>query len=446
MSKKLQQKELSADETEVPRQQEMESAKQSTKAGKSQELKSPKQPTKGSKMQQDINHPKQFTKEGNSQEVIKSPKQFADKGNTQKEVETIKELSRMQRSPNKSTITGLSQQLPKNQHKGITCEKGVVKPTSTMIYESEQGNSSSSSSEKDNDTSLKKKLFFSPKKSPNKNQSLQGRSNKEDENRIQEENAQKINVRSDVVQRFSSSKTTEPPASKVDLPNNERILRKRAAKNNQNNEKIANPYTDSECEVVEKLPAPKIPSPPKRVLRSRNKKSNSVKNVEMISDVDSEDGTKNSVKQTVASSCDDGSDSTVCSGKGSKPGGRKRKVEKRVVHKRVSALVRETSTQSSEEDSEGAYHKPSKKQQPQQKASKVIKTNAETQMDLGNDERAAAGSLQRKEKTQLSNRASGKKQASKVSKQTGNRDGSRRQNEMSDDTPWSEDEIQRLNE
>jgi len=455
MSKKSQQKELSADETEVPRQQEMESAKQSTKAGKSQELKSPKQPAKGGKTQQDINHPKQFTKEGNSQEVIKSPKQFADKGNTQKEVETTKELSRMQRSPNKSTITGLSQQLPKNQHKGITCEKGVVKPTSTMIYESEQGNSSSSSSEKDNDTSLKKKLFFSPKKSPNKNQSSQGRSNKAelvseekraDENRIQEENAQKINVRSDVVQRFSSSKTTEPPASKVDLPNNERILRKRAAKNNQNNEKSANPYTDSESEVVEKLPAPKIPSPPKRVLRSRNKKSNSVKNVEMISDVDSEDGTKNSVKQTVASSCDDGSDSTVCSGKGSKPGGRKRKVEKRVVHKRVSALVRETSTQSSEEDSDGAYHKPSKKQQPQQKASKVIKTNAETQLDSGNDQRAAAGSLLRKEKTELSNRASGKKQASKVSKQTGNRVGSRRQNEMSDDTPWSEDEIQRLND
>ena len=436
-----------------------------------QDVNSPKRSPSTSNLQRDTNSPKRSTSVGNLQQEAKSPKQSTNAGNSQQKLNSpkpstspgnLQEKIYTQRSPNKATRTGISPLKSPSPHRGMLRKRDAlissdgVEPsaiashtnnhsndveTAKPSYASEQSDSGSSSSEKDKDESLKKKLFFSPKKSPNKNQSLQGSSKTQqvdseekriDKSRIQGDVARQSNVKS-LVARRSSRRKPDLTGSEDEQPNNDSKLNRRTAENSHNHEKrkqSTNPYTDSESEIAERLPAPKIPSPPKRILRSRNK----------ICDVDSEDGTMNRVKQTQASSCEYGSHTTTYSRKGAKGRGKKKTLEKRVVHKRVKALVKETSTQSSEEESDETYRKPAVRQQARSRASKV--TSANTVM-----QRTVAGSLKRKEKNEgASSGASVKKPSSKGLKQRGNKDSNGKQNEMSDETSWSDEEIQRLNE
>ena len=448
--------------------------------------------------------PSKTTIRGNSPKAIKSLKQFANRANSRQEVSSSEQSARhtgkstretndnekfgstgmtqqetnTQKSSDKSPGAGLLQKISGKKMMEITRQAAVqrvsgVKPSSNssktdqhsddagdaiVSSASDQDDNTSSSSQKDSDENLKKKLFSSPKKSPNKKQSVQRVSKTDeldkeekraDKRKINQNSAQKSKVTS-VVQRRSLRNETEHVATEEEISDNDKSLRKKitvlsvAEENSQDQGKrTTNAYTDSENDAIEQLPAPKIPSPPKRFLRARGKKSNNVKTIQKISDVDSEDGAK---KTQASISYDGDSDSTAYSGKGSKAKGRKRNLDKRLVHKRVRTLVTETtSTQSSEEDSDETYRKPTRKQ-TRPKASKVVKLNTEAQQDSGNDKRAKTGTLKGKEKTEdVSNRASGKNQASKVSKQAGNKHSNGKQNEMSDETPWSDEEIQRLN-
>ena len=449
--------------------------------------------------------PSKTTIRGNSPKAIKSLKQFANRANSRQEVSSSEQSTRhtgkstretndnekfgsigmsqqetnTQKSSAKSPGAGLPQKISGKKMMEITRQAAVQRVSGVKLSSnssktdqhsddagdaivssaSDQDDNTSSSSQKDSDENLKKKLFSSPKKAPNKRQSIQGVSKidqldkeeqRADKRKINQNSAQKSKVTGDVVQRPSLRNKPEHVATEEEISDNDKSLRKKitvlsvAEENSQDQGKrTTNAYTDSENDAVEQLPAPKIPSPPKRVLRGRPKKSNNVKTIQKISDVDSEDGAK---KTQASVSYDGDSDSTAYSGKGSKAKGRKRNLDKRLVHKRVRALVTETtSTQSSEEDSDETYQKPTRKQ-TRPKASKVVKLITEAQQDSGNDRRAKAGSLKGKEKTEdVSNRASGKNQASKVSKQTGNKHSNGKQNEMSDETPWSDEEIQRLN-
>lgn len=434
-------------------------------------------------------------------------------------------------SPFKSPSTGIPRHIPgqkngkvssvsvKSSSNSTQDNQHTDKPrAATLSYASGRSNSSSSGSETENEK-LKKKLFFSPQKSPNKTERLQAVSEKDqlddEENRtddsgIKQTGDKKSKVTRDAVQTRSSRKKAEDVGTvENELQNNDaslgdedkkatednRIKQKggkrnkdtrgviqrrssrrkkenvataetelhnkdasqgkkttmnlvRAERNVQDSErrkKLKNVYTDSESEVGDQLPAANIPSPSKRVLRSRAK---NIKNQRTISDVDSEDSNKKSLKDSQASSCDDGSDSSAHSRRPrSKARGRENNVEKRVVHKRVRALVKETaSTQSSGEDSDGTYSKVSTKQ-THSKAPKVARTNPAPQKKLQTDNRPVTGSRIRREKSDVViNRVQDKKQASKVSKQTGNKVNNSGENEISEGTPWNDEEIQRLNE
>ena len=523
-TKKKSQQKSSTEESDIALQQEIKSPKWSTDRGQEmnsteqssseetlqQEINIPKKSTGRRNPQQQMNSnrqsvisagnsprmtssPSKTTIRGNSPKAIKSPKQSANRGNSRPEISSSEQSTRR---TGKSTgeindnekfgSTGLTQQETSTQKssdkspgarlpqtiKDITRQADVqrvsgVKPSLNSSKTdqksddaSDQDNNTSSSSEKDSDEDLKKKLFSSPKKSPNKKQSVQGVSKTDqldkeeqraDKRKINQNSAQKSKVTGDVVQRRSLRNKPEHVATEEEISDNDKSLRKKitvlsvAEKTSQEKEKrTTNANTDSENDAVEQLPAPKIPSPSKRVLRARGNKSSNVKTIQKISDVDSEDGAK---KTQASVSCDGDSDSTAYSEIGSKAKGRKRNQDKRLVHKRVRTLVKETtSTQSSEEDSDETYHKPSRKQ-TRPKASKVVKLNTEAQQDSGNDKRTKTGSFKGKEKTEdVNNRASGKNQASKVSKQTGNKHSNGKQNETSGETPWSDEEIQRLNE
>ena len=154
-----------------------------------------------------------------------------------------------------------------------------------------------------------------------------------------------------------------------------------------------------------------------------------------MADADSEDGTrtrgkmkrgtgnlKTSESESRVSSCEEQSDNSRRSGKGSKVPNKKRNAQKRPVHGRVQALVTEATTQSSEEDSDEMPRKPPRKSQTH---SKLAKTNAVTQKNSGK-------------------KGPGKTQAFKVSKNV--KDGKKQQNVLSDETPWEDEEIERLNE
>lgn len=406
------------------------------------------------------------------QQETNSPKQGNSKVTLQQE----------KLSPNKATSTNKSQQMSTtNKHKGIKRQNNVSISSNAVkhlansspigkhshdagaangSFAFEDSSSSESNSEKDIVQNLKKKLFYSPKKSPNKNhQNLQGEGQKKlldsedkrsDKSRIQGGTPKKSDEKSDSVQRGSSKKASKSPASGDDLPNNDCIPKKNSSvhlvteENSQNinkRSKSVPPRTDSESEGVEHVPAPKIPSPPKRILRSRSIKSNNVKSVE-TSDADSEDSTRTSVKQKMAKrNIDKTSESEIkasslgeqSDSKCSKAAGKKKNTERSAVHKRVKALVDETSTQSSEDDSDVMHRKPSKKQEARPN---MAKTNTITQKDSGNGRKAVPGSL----------RASNKTHVSKASKQAANKDAKRQQNELSDEVPWEDEEIERLNE
>lgn len=433
-------------------------------------------------------------------------------------------------SPCKSPGTGIPRHIPGQKNGKVSGDS--VKPSSnstqdyqhsdepraaTLSYASGRSNSSSSGSETENEK-LKKKLFFSPQKSPNKTERLQAVSEKDqlddEENRtddsgIKQTGDKKSKVTRDAVQTRSSRKKAEDVGTvENELQNNDAslgdedkkatednrikqkgdkrkkdtrgVIQRRSSRRKKENvataetelhnkdasqgkkttidlvaegnvqdserrKKFKNVYTDSESEVGDQLPAANIPSPSKRVLSSRAK---NIKNQQTISDVDSEDSNKKSLKDSQASSCDDGSDSSAHSRRPrSKARGRENNVEKRVLHKRVRALVKETaSTQSSGEDSDGTYSKVSTKQ-THSKAPKVARTNPAPQKKLQTDNRPVTGSRIRREKSDVViNRVQDKKQASKVSKQTGNKVNNSGENEIPEGTPWNDEEIQRLNE
>ena len=313
----------------------------------------------------------------------------------------------------------------------------------------ESSSSSDGSSEGDVVQNLKKKLFYSPKKSPGKSQNLEVRSDAEEMNDEDKSSDQSRVLgggqkkKTESVGRGSPRKIAETAVNKSHLPNNASTSKKNTsaaavlAEDTQSNQKRKHPATDRvnfEERNVEQSTDPQIPSPPKRVLRSHGKKSNNFKNVEM-SDADSEDGTmtrgkmkratanlKTSESEFRVSSCEEQSDNSRRSGKGSKVRNKKRNAQKRPVHGRVQALVTEATTQSSEEDSDEMPRKPPRKSQTH---SKLAKTNAVTQKNSGK-------------------KGSGKTQASKVSKNV--KDGNKQQNVLSDETPWEDEEIERLNE
>lgn len=346
--------------------------------------------------------------------------------------------------------------------------------------------SNDSSSERDTDESVRKPLFVSPKKIANKNASLQKSSQKTQAareekgaimNKVQGNSVTKIARNKDLTQGLSVRKS--PPhdqwvPSEDELPaqvnvDEEITSAHSLAEENRSRTRRKNyeqPRTDSESEV-EKT-APKIPSPPKRVLRSRGTKSVSRvdSDTDKLSELDSEDSQAdrqplNSRRQTRSrrgmnaasdnetrlSSCDDRLNNAGDLGRVPKTATSKKKnLEKRAVHKRVNELAKETSTQSSDDDSDRTSNKQSKKKQVHPRSSKAAKENTEAQSASENERKVGKGSSKRKPKAESdSERASAKKQALKVFKQTANKNSKKRKDEMSDEAAWTEEEIQKLN-
>lgn len=347
----------------------------------------------------------------------------------------------------------------------------------------------SNSSERDTDEGVRKPLFFSPKKTPDKNQILQKSSPKKqpvsegnggDMSKIRQNQTTKSTRKSDSIQRRSVRKL-QPQENEVTSEDELQIHVSVEEKNKSTNSVVeedqnlvkrknyAKPCTDSEIEVVEQT-ASKIPSPPKRVLRSRKSKPSNtrvVSTVDSNTDVDSGDSqvnrqlAKNSQRQTASrrniikasdseakfSSFDERSDNAGDSGNMPKATTKRRNLEKRLVHKRINELTKETSSQSSEEDSDGTSNMQSKKGQVHPRSAKAAKKTAEDQTSSENDRRVETGSSKRKAKAGSdSERASGKKQALKVFKQTANKNNKKRKDVTSDEAPWTDEEIKKLNE
>lgn len=368
--------------------------------------------------------------------------------------------------------------------------KEKTKPSTTL---STRMKSSESSSERDTDESVRKPLFLSPKKIANKNQSVQKSSPKKQPvhegkgagmSTVQGNSVSKSARNSELAQRRSVRQL--PPqdqevASEDELPTHVNFEEKsisthsvgKKSESRTRRKNNAKPSTDSESEAVEQT-ASKIPSPPKRVLRSRKIKTGNTKpvstvvsNTDKSSDVDSEDSqadrrAPNSYRQTRSrrnidkasdsearlSSCDERLNNAGDSGKVPKAAAKKKNLEKRLIHKRINELTKETSTQSSEEDSDGISNKQSKKKQVHPRSSKAAMENTEAQTASESESKVESGSSKRKAKTESdSERASAKKQALKVFKQTANKNSKKRKDVMpSDELPWTEEEIQKLNE
>lgn len=329
---------------------------------------------------------------------------------------------------------------------------------------------SDSSSERDTDESVRKPLFLSPKKIPNKNQSPKRQPVSEEKGAGMKKSA----ANNDLTQRHSGGKV--PPqdqevTSEDELPRHVNLEEKSISthsvvKENRSRTRgknYAKPSTDSESEVVEQT-ASKIQSPPKRVLRSRKVKTSNTKLVS--SDIDSEDSQAdrpalNSHRQTQTrrniskasdsearlSSCDERLDNAGDSGKVTRAAAKKRNLEKRLAHKRINELTKQTSAQSSEEDCDGISNSRSKKKQVHPRSSKAAKENSEAQTASESERKVEAGSSKRKAKTESdSERASAKKQALKVFKQTANKNSKKKKDVMPDEVPWTDEEIQKLNE
>ena len=336
---------------------------------------------------------------------------------------------------------------------------------------------SDSSSERDTDESVRKPLFLSPKKIPNKNQSPKRQSVSEEKGAGIQGGGSRVKKcagNNDLTQRRSGRKL--PPqdhevTSEDELPRHVNLEEKSISthsvvKENQSRTRgknYAKPSTDSESEVVEQT-ASKIQSPPKRVLRSRKVKTSNAKLVS--SDIDSEDSqadrpalnsqrqsqtrrniSKASDSEARLSSCDERLDNAGDSGKVTRAAAKKRNLEKRLTHKRIDELTIQTSTQSSEEDSDGISNSRSKKKQVHPRSSKAAKENSEAQTASESERKVEAGSSKRKAKTESdSERASAKKQALKVFKQTANKNSKKKTDVMPDEAPWTDEEIQKLNE
>lgn len=346
--------------------------------------------------------------------------------------------------------------------------------------------SNDSSSERDTDESVRKPLFVSPKKIPNKNASSQKSSPKAqaacEENRASVNKGQGNSVtksarNNDLTQGLSARECLSHDQwvpSEDELPAQVNVEKEitsahSLAEENRSRTRRKNyekPCTDSESEVEQT--APKIPSPPKRVLRSRSTKAMSRvgSDTDKLSELDSEDSQAdrqplNSHRQTRSrrgmnaasdnesrlSSCDEKLSNAGDSGKAPKAAASKKKnLEKRAVHKRINELAKETSTQSSDDDSDGTSNKQSKKKQVHPRSSKAAKENTEAQSASENEKKVGKGSSKRKPKAESdSERASAKKQALKVFKQTANKNSKKRKDEMSDEAHWTEEEIQKLN-
>lgn len=346
----------------------------------------------------------------------------------------------------------------------------------------------SNSSERDTDESTRASLFFSPKKTPDENQIMQKSSPKKQAvsegnganmNKVKENRTTNSIRKSDLMQRCSV-REIQPQEHEMTSEDELQIHVSVEGKNKSANSVVeegqnldkrkfySKPCTDSESEVVEQT-ASTIPSPPKRVLRSRrSKRSNTEVDSTVDSNTDFESGDsqvdrrrENSQRQTVPrgniiktsdseaklSSCDEKSDNAGDSGKVTKATTKRRNLVKRLVHKRINELTKETSSQSSEEDSDGTSSLQSKKGQVHPRSAKAAQKNVEDQITVENNFRVEPGSSNRKAKTGSdSERASSRMQALKVFKQPANKKNKKRQDEMSDEVPWTDEEIKKLNE
>ena len=346
----------------------------------------------------------------------------------------------------------------------------------------------SNSSERDTDETVRTSLFFSPKKTSEKDQIMQKSSptkqaasggKSANMSKVTENRTTKSTRKSDLIQRSSVTElqlqehemTSEDElqicisGERKDKSTNSVVEEGQNLKKRKNNVK---PCTDSECKVVEQT-ASTIPSPPKRVLRSRRSKFSNTEvdsTVDSNTDVESEDSqvdrqTKNSQRQTASrgniiktsdseaklSSCDERSDNAGDPGKVSKATTKRRNLGKRLVHKRINELTKKTSSQSSEEDSDGTSSLQSKKGQVHPRSAKAALKNVEDQFTVENDFRVETGSSKRKAKTGSdSERASSRTQALKVFKQPANKKNKKKQDEISDEVPWTDEEIKKLNE
>ena len=327
------------------------------------------------------------------------------------------------------------------------------------------------SPERDTDKSVRMPLIFSPKKTPGTSQIMAKSSPKKqpvNEGNSANMSKGRTNRKTDLIQR-RNARDLQPQEHEI-TSEDELQIHVSAEKENkstpsdveegQNLEKRKNngkPCTESECEVVEQTALTILSPPPKRVLRST---------VESKTDVESGDSqvdrqAKKSQRQTASrskiiktsdsesklSSCDDRSDNAGVSGKVSKATNKRRNLTKRFVHKRVNELTKETSSQSSEEDSDGTSNKQLKKGQVHPKSAKAAQKNAEDQITSENDMGVESVSYKKKAKAGSdSERASSKSQALKVFKQTANKNSKKRKDEMSDEAPWTDEEINKLNE
>lgn len=345
----------------------------------------------------------------------------------------------------------------------------------------------SNSSERDTDETAKT-LFFSPKRSLDNNQIMEKSSSKKQAvsegnnanvSKVRENGTTKSIRKSDLIQRCSV-RELQPQEHEMTSEGELQICVSGEGKNTSTNSVVeegqnhdkrktnAKPCTDSECEVVEQA-ASTILSPPKRVLRSHKSKLTNTEvdsTVDSNTDVGSGDShfdrqTKNSQRQTASrgniikisdsenklSSCDERSDNAGDSGKVHKTTTKRRNLVKRLVHKRIDELAKETSSQSSEEDSDEPSSLQSKKGRVRPRSAKAAQENVQDQITVGNDLRVESASSKRKAKTGSdSERALSRKQALKVFKQPANKKNEKRQDEMSDEVPWTDEEIKKLNE
>ena len=341
-------------------------------------------------------------------------------------------------------------------------------------------NKSSSSTESDSNENLKRPLCFSPKKTAHKNQTLENTSpqklpqrkslnaskngsqersdansaidGSERKDRTSKPSVREHEMLGDVLQApvmTSKKNTTKNALASVDRNNQK-------GKKKSNNEKLP---TGSESQ--------KTPSPFKRVLRSQRSTASDLTtnaNSYKLSDADSEDSQrdtypkrnpkknasnitnlKTSESEVIVSSSEERSDNATKKGRivnansnNNKNGG------KRLMHKRFEKFVRETSTQSSEEENDRASQKQPEKEEVRLRSSISRKAKTQTLSTLEKDKKVETG-FKRKGKTQSgSEKVSGKKKVSKVSRQTANKDSRRRSNELTDETPLNDEEIQTM--
>lgn len=328
--------------------------------------------------------------------------------------------------------------------------------------------STCSSPERDTDKSVRMPLIFSPKKTPGTSQIMPKGSPKKQP--VNEGKSVKVraNRKTDLIQRHNARDlrpreheiTSEDELQTHVNAEKENKSAPSGVEEGQNLEKRRNngkALTESECEIVEQTALTILSPPPKRVLRSTVESKPVVESGDSQVDRQAKKSQrrtasrskiiKTSDSESKLSSCGDRSDNTGDSGKVSKATNKRRNLAKRFVHKRVNELTKETSSQSSEEDSDGTSNRQLKKGQVHPKSAKAAQKNAEDQITSENDMGVETVSYKKKVKAGSdSERASSKSQALKVFKQTANKNSKKRKDEMSDEAPWTDEEINKLNE